>query len=155
MTLSWTRSRSSCLRFGPSHDFKIKNVNIVKEFLAVPTSKNNHFSTSNKVRGVIKSSRWSTTSFWTLIPSHRYWIESVQITKNSFGSFTSENDDSGTSKNRRMTISWRWWRARDLWLNPSRRINIENISVVEILKTSFLTFVEMTLLISSKLNIFK
>ena len=130
MTFSWARSRSSCLRLWPSHDLKIKHVNIVKEFLTVPTSKYNHFGTSNKVGGVVKSSRWSTTAFWTLIPSHRYGIKSMQISENSFRSFSSKYDNSGPSKNRRMTIPWRWWRTRDLWLDPSRGIDIKNISIV-------------------------
>ena len=47
---------------------------------------------------MVETSSGSTTALGTLEPSHGEWIKSVEVSEDSLGALTSEDDDSGTSK---------------------------------------------------------
>ena len=143
VAFSGARRRTWGSWFGPGHDFEIKNVYVVEEVFTIPASKNDHLGSTYKISWVIKSRGWRTTSLWTLIPSHSYWVKSVQISEYILRSFTSENDYSWSSQYRRVSVPlWRRcsWNFR---FDPSGRIYVQNICVIHILEALFLTFVVM------------
>lgn len=99
-------SRCGCgsTAFGslPCHDLEVKDINIVIILFAVPATENVHLCASDYVGGVIEPGRWSAGTARTLVPSHRYWVESVKVFEClaalPFASLTAEDYDPGASK---------------------------------------------------------
>ena len=82
---------------------------------------------------MIKSSGRSTSTFWSLIPSHGNWIKSIQVLKGLIlASFASKDDNPGSSQQRSMAKPRRRWRSLHLWLNPPTRIQIENVCIIQV-----------------------
>lgn len=101
--------------------------------LAIPTTKNIHFSTSNNIGRVVESGRWCSCSTRSLVPSHGHRIKSVKIFKSLIlSTFASKDDNTRSCKQSSMTKPWRWRRSLNLWLNPSARIQIENMCIIQI-----------------------
>ena len=98
MTLSWCWGWPWCFWSLPGHNLQIQNVNIVEIMFAVPATKHIHFRSSYDISRMVKPSWWGTGSTRSLIPSHRHWIESMQVFKwLIFATFTSKHDDSWSS----------------------------------------------------------
>lgn len=119
-------------------------MNIVKKVVTVPTTKNNHFSSPNKISGVIKTSDGSATTFRTLVPSHCNWIKSMQVSEHcSFRTFATKNNNSCTSQYCAVSITTQGWCSTNLWLEPSWAIDVQHVSIVKINESSILAFIVM------------
>lgn len=95
MALSWCWCRTTAFWALPCHNFKVKNVNIVVVVLAIPSTKDIHFRSSDNISRVVEPGRWSASTSWSLIPSHGYWVESVQILESLvLSSFATKNNNS-------------------------------------------------------------
>ena len=94
---------------------------------------------------MIKTRNRSTTALGSLIPSHSDWVKSVQVAVDGIlGAFSSKNDDSGTSENSGVRISGRWGSSANLWLEPSARVDIQDMGIVQVSEASLLSFVEVS-----------
>ena len=96
-----TFPRAGCgsrgIRLRPGHHLKVKDVDIVEEVRTIPTAKDDHLGTVDKVGRVIEAGSGSTTTFRALEPSHGKWVKRVQISEDSLVAFASKDDDSGAS----------------------------------------------------------
>ena len=98
-TVTFPRARCGArgIRLRPGHHLKVKDVDIVEEVRTIPTAKDDHLGTVDKVGRVIEAGSGSTTAFRALEPSHGEWVKRVQISEDSLVAFASEDDDSGAS----------------------------------------------------------
>ena len=143
VTFSWAWCWSWCVWLWPGHNFQVEHIYVVEEVCTVPASEDDHLCSADQVGAVIESGWWCATTLRSLIPCHRDWIQRVQISKNLFSTFSSENNNSATGQHRRVPISGRRWSSWYFWLNPPRWINVQNIGVIQVLETRFLAFVVM------------
>ena len=96
MTLSWAGSWARAVRLGPGHDFKVENVDIIEEIVAVPSSEDEHLCASYQVGCVVEPRGWSTATLWALIPSHRYRVEGMQVSIDStLRALATKDNDAG------------------------------------------------------------
>ena len=117
----------------PRHDLEVKNVDVVEIVLAIPAAEDVHLGPADNVRRVVEPRRWCTGSSRTLIPSHGDWIERVEILERLvLSTFTAEDDDTRSSKQRGVAEPWGRRCALYFWLDPPARIQVEHVSVVEI-----------------------
>ena len=93
---------------------------------------------------MIESSSRSTTALRTLEPSHCERVKGVKVPEHSLLlTLASEDNDTCTSKDSRVTVAgWRR-RARDPWLDPARRVDIENVRVVKVGESGLFTLIVM------------
>ena len=93
----WGRTRGGGL--GPRHDLEIKNVHVVEEIFAIPTSEDEHLRAADQVGAVIEPGRGSTTTFRSLEPCHGDWIQGMEIAVGiSFVTLAAEYDNSRSSE---------------------------------------------------------
>lgn len=146
MALSGSWFRTWSLWPHPSHQLKIKNMQICVEVFTVPSSKDEHLVSSHKCCWMSKSSSRGTCPIRTLIPSHFNWIESMKISKNSWfsWSFSSKDQNSASGQYSTVSISWLWRCSFYLWFNPSWSIQIKYMSIIQVLIPKFLIMIVMT-----------
>ena len=120
-------------------------MHIIEEVSAVPAAKDHHFGAADEVGGVIETSDGGATTFRSLIPSHRDGVKRVQIAVDgAFRAFTTEDDDAGACEHCCVGVASRWWRATNLRFEPTRAIDIEHVSIIQVCEASLFTLIEMT-----------
>ena len=143
-----TFPRAGCgtrgIRLRPGHHLKIKDVDIVKEVRTIPTAKDDHLCAVYEVGWVIEASSGSTTAFGALEPCHGKWVKRMQISEYSLIAFASEDDDSGASKYGRVAVPGRGRRSRYARFDPSWRIHIKYVCIIEVGEAVLFSFVEVT-----------
>ena len=144
VTLTRCWGRSSALWSLPGHYLQVQNIHIVIIILAVPTTKHVHLGASDDVGRVVESRWWRSSSSWSLIPSHGYWVKGIQVLKGLIlASFASKDDNPGSCQQRSMSKPRRRWRSLHLWLNPPTRIQIENMRIIQVHITLLLSSIVM------------
>ena len=123
---------------------QIENKDVVEEVITVPSSEDNHLGAIHKVSGVIETGSGCTTTFWSLEPSHGERVKCMQVSEDSLGSLTTEDNDSSSSKDGSVAVSGRRRGTRDARLDPTRGVYIKHMSIIQVGEAVSLAFVVMT-----------
>ena len=101
-TGGWTTS----VTLGPSHQFKVEEVQIVQVLVSALASEQEHPSSAHNSCRVVEAGRRSSTAGGSLEPSHGNRIKGVKITEALvLFAFATENNDALASKNCRVSVA--------------------------------------------------
>ncbi len=127
-------------RLGPTHGVQMEDVNIVEEDLPVLTSENNDSISIDKIRSVAKPGRRRATSLRSFEPLESLRVQSMEVLIDSvFGSFSSEDENLLTCQNGSVLVPRGRWYPGVMRSDPFVVIDVQNVQILKVFKTSFLT----------------
>ncbi len=129
------RRRQWTLTFwlAPCHHLQIKHIQVVKVFFTICSTKDEDLSLSHQNSRMTISRWWRTNTLGTLKPCHRNRIKSMQVSEYfSLGTSSSKDDNLGSSKNSRVSISRRRRSSGDFRFSELVSVDVKNVGVIEI-----------------------